>query len=318
MIESETFSLFIEDFTHLDGAILHPSRGPIGISYSLGIEFVGSLLEDGTVFDFSTAKKIAKRVVDTTADHAFTVPKSVLKKINELESMIDLDDLFYQAPSQAFFVIDTATEHCLFATLETIIFAECKKRDDCAQLKQVKITAKEETEKTMPGSFFYHYTHGLKKTPSNCQRLIHGHRSTIKILINGVREPKYERVVADFYADKHLSFGENIKDKNEQMTTIEYVAGQGTFIARIPNASVIKYPFETTVENIAKFTAFWLKELFAKDLLYKTVTVFAFEGIEKGCSYSLRPGLGTIEDQQEAFNKPLAMQENADKVLLQG
>jgi 6-pyruvoyl-tetrahydropterin synthase len=293
---TEIFSLFVKDFTHLDGAIMDPVRGPLGISYILGIEFIGRLNNEGVVFDFSHAKKCAKKVVDETADHAFTVSKYDLKELsaNLCEIKFNGSEVYsYRGPTQAFFAIESSTENCLFATLETLIFEECKKNKDCADLVQVKLIPKLE-QATTENEFFFQYTHGLSQHYGNCQRLVHGHRSTINVKIDGSRNEDYEHALSAIFHNVHLAYSANIIGVNKERNTvdIQYTASQGKFTLTLPRDVVMRFPVETTVENIAKYSANFVAFVMQiKGHNFKEIEVTAYEGIDKGCKYSLTQSL---------------------------
>lgn len=300
----EVFNLFVDDLTVLDCAILDPQRGPIGMSWAVGVEFIGGLTKEGVVFDFSYAKKCAKKVIDSTADHAFIIPSSVIasrkpqRTVNvdkdqgytaPAEIRVETETLTYEAPEQAFFIVSQVTESTIIAELERLIFDACKQNKECAALKAVKLTFTNE-KVAKPNAAYYCYTHGLKDHYGNCQRLIHGHQSTIEVFVDGMKRPDLEQEVAYFYYDKHFAFKENIKNSNftDRVFDIEYKSGQGNFLAKIPKEKIVLYPYETTVENISKFTAHWLKHQFCQ-LGQHTVVVKAYEGIGKGCTYVLPP-----------------------------
>jgi 6-pyruvoyl-tetrahydropterin synthase len=301
----EVFSLFVDNLTILDCAVDHPIRGPIGMSWRVGIEFIGSLTEEGVVFDFSYAKKCAKKVIDSTADHAFITSRDLAETTSSPVLLVD-DKWTYSGPSQAFFYVDSVDTSSITSSLQSLILNACKDSKDCAQLLQVKLTLTEENE---TGAFYYHYSHGLKTHYGSCQRLVHGHKSTIKIFVNGIQYPDLEKEVAFFYNDKHLAFWENITKDNISKEYIElsYTSSQGDFRLKMPRASIVIYPIETTVENISKYTAYWVKEQHP-ELLHETVIVKAYEGIEKGCIYSLGAGLGTHEHMTKLWT--LADQHN--------
>lgn len=282
---SDTFSLFVKDFTHLDGAMLDPVYGMTGISYTLGIKFIGETNKEGIVFDFSKAKKCAKKVVDDNADHALIVAKNdVIINMEDDIAQVKTDSMEYVCPVDALFIVDQVTEPQLFSKLEQLIYNACIQDPACSKLKQVELTyTVEEPSDKMP--FFYHYTHGLKDSCNKCERPGHGHRSTVEVYIDGVRNNAVEKEVCGFYHNKHLVFKDNIVHEDGKFTTIEYTTAAGNkYSLKILRESVIIYPIETTVENISKITAQWIKATFN----FSDVTVVAYEGIEKGCSYLLK------------------------------
>lgn len=307
----ETFNLFVDDLTVLDCAILDPQRGPIGMSWKVGIEFIGGLTSEGVVFDFSYAKKAAKKVIDGTADHALIIPRSSITECTQEHNVevgngqgyqvpammtIKCEQLVYSAPTQAFFILEQVTESSIIAELELLIFEACKENNQCASLKAVKLTFTNE-QVVKPNSAYYCYTHGLKEHYGNCQRLIHGHQSTIEVFVNGVKSPELEKEVAAFYYDKHLAYWRNIDEEKstKELTVIHYKSCQGEFTAKLDARTVILYPLETTVENISKYTAYWIKEQHP-NLLKSSVTVKAFEGIGKGSIFVLSSKSGTVQE----------------------
>jgi 6-pyruvoyl-tetrahydropterin synthase len=286
MSQNHTFSLFIKDFTHLDGAIYDPLKGPIGISYVLGIEFIGEQLADGTVFDFSAAKKLAKKVVDSTADHAFVVPIDSLEEAGN--DYIFKDDFhYYRAPRQAFFPIHNANPNGLFAKLEELILEACKNDQECAKLKTVRLHPSEEKTDD-ENRYFYRYTHGLKDNKSNCQRLIHGHRSSIRIFVDDTRRLDLEKTICEKMTDKHFVWTQNsiVTDEDflNDKKTLQYKSSQGVFYLNIHKNKTITMPYETTVENISRYLAECVREMIGDK---HKIEAHAFEGIEKGSIYIL-------------------------------
>lgn len=286
---SDTFSLFVKDFTHLDGAILDPVYGMVGISYKLGIEFIGKTNEEGIVFDFSKAKKCAKKVVDDNADHALIVGNNdVRMNIEEGFAHVKTDSMTYDCPIEAVFVVSEVTESQIFSRLEQLIMNACVQNPECSKLKQVKLTySREEPTENMP--YFYHYTHGLRDSCNRCERPGHGHRSTIEVYIDGIRDSNIERKICKLYHNKHLVFKDNIVPsvpEDSKFITISYTSKlNNNYIMKLLKEDVIVYPVETTVENISMITAQWIKEHVTS---MSDIEVVAYEGIEKGCSYLLK------------------------------
>jgi 6-pyruvoyl-tetrahydropterin synthase len=287
-MKKDVFDLFIKDLTVLDCAVYDPQRGPIGMSWNIGIQFIGNLNEEGVVFDFSYAKKTAKKLIDSTADHAFIAPKDLIEctKKNEKDYFKFSDGIIeYEAPIEAFFLVDHISDSFIFAKLEKLILEECKKNKDCAELQTVKLTYTKEDE---PGCSYYHYTHGLKTHYGHCARLIHGHRSLVEIYINDKRNESVEEYVKNMYFDKHLVFKENIIAEDEYTFTIGYKTQcQGEFTLKIPKKDCVIYKVETTVENISKEIFESILPLVSGTTGNKTniVKVVAYEGIGKGSVY---------------------------------
>jgi 6-pyruvoyl-tetrahydropterin synthase len=290
----DTFSLFIEDLTILDCAIWHPLRGAIGYSWNVGIEFIGKTTDEGVVFDFSLAKKFAKKIIDSTADHGFICPAKYTSGNNSQYSFDYSETFSYTAPKQAFMVLDIVNKESIISALQSKILDECLKEKDCGTLEEVRLSFTEENDSN---SSYFNYIHGLKKHFSNCQRLLHGHRSTIKVWINEERSPIHEKYLASLYHDKHLAIQENIVEHTNDKMVIEYDGNQGHFHGVFDPKKVLIMPYETTIENISKFSAETLKNDFP-ELRKSVVTVAAYEGIGKGSKYTLDQSYRTQKLEQ--------------------
>jgi len=144
------------------------------------------------------------------------------------------------------------------------------------------------------GSPEYCYTHGLKQHYGNCQRLLHGHRNRVDVLIDGQRSMEMEAKIAEMWSDVHLAFPENIltegisvSQRQLEINTIalSYVSLQGKFDLEIQGSEVYVMPYETTVENIARHLRDKVQSWVGPD---HKVQVFAYEGIRKGAHSSTR------------------------------
>lgn len=312
-MSNDVFNLFVNDLTVLDCAIWHPQRGPIGMSWNVDIEFIGGVDDEGVVFDFSHAKKAAKKVIDDLADHRLVVPNKLTKPAPEKDSnelIINTDvpySLFYCGPEEAFCAIDNASVSGLIDYLEFAILEEI----DRENVYEVKLKFKDERDTTSdePPHRFYHYTHGLKEHYGNCQRLFHGHQSTVKVFVNGVQRKDIELAVCDLFADKHLAYLENIvenEDSEDKRIHVKYESSQGTFEAKIARENVLIFPYETTVEYISKYIAEWVLTVFPATAT-GIIEVHAYEGIGKGSRYIKTPSRERNESNMakaDMFNKP--------------
>ena len=138
---------------------------------------------------------------------------------------------------------------------------------------------------------YYHYTHGLKKHDGNCQRIAHGHRSTIQIYLDNIRSPRLEHYWCKRWEDIYVGSEEDIVPKNEMQLSAaatsnvgedhicySYVAEQGKFELVVPRNNNEVIPTDSTVECIAEFVANEIKKLEPE----AEVKVVAFEGVGKG------------------------------------
>jgi 6-pyruvoyl-tetrahydropterin synthase len=305
--------LFIKDLTVVDYAYASKERGIIGNSLNTEIIFHGSTDHEGVVYDFSLAKKAAKKIIDAGPDHALVVPKGHLKRyIDEggqerakFDWISDVGDYFYDAPLQAFYEVDSdvVTVKAIEKQLEKDIMEKMP-----PNIGKITIRLSEESfEESRPR---YHYTHGLKTHYGNCQRLFHGHQNTIRIWTDGHQDLPSERLFSTIFKDVHLAILENIVHVADHTgilaatpeairdllqdylgtnlripytIAIQYDGNQGRFYGILPKNTVSLLTRETTVEYIAQHVAETLKEAAPS----KTVTAQAFEGIGKGAIVTL-------------------------------
>lgn len=320
-MSEESFNLFVSDLTVLDCAIWDPQKGPIGMSWQVDVEFIGGLDKEGVVFDFSHAKKAAKKVIDDLVDHRLIVPKSLVSHDNRFGIpcsepwVIDVQKpypLYYAAPKQAYCMLDNCSENGIIAYLESEILNDIGREN----VYQVNLTFKDERDfcDDEKPHRFYSYTHGLKEHYGNCQRLIHGHQSTIKVFVNGIQRKDIELAVCDLFANKHLVYKENLAVNKDvvKLTSVDdpaitsedpdsrycirYESSQGKFELKIPENNVIVFPYETTVEYISKYVARWVSTHF-EFTKSGTIEVHAYEGIGKGSKYVLNPEVPRRENK---------------------
>lgn len=297
-------SLFYEHVTVLDYAYLDHHKGPVGNSLVVDVEFIGKTDEEGILYDFSYAKKKVKEIIDRECDHRLVVPKDLLKKEKKgyasMKFLFGPNDDFveYMAPSQAYCEIPNShvSEDNLKTHLEELIIKEMPKN-------VIGINLKFKREESPDNVAYFHYLHGLRCHYGNCQRLFHGHRSTIKIFINGERAPTLEEALANdlFAGNIKFVYWENVVNKNEivkitkskkpvgrvldvDRIELSYTGSQGEFTGSVPGKIAYIIHEETTVENLALH----FKELVASMVDKKDrIEVHAFEGIGKGAIVSL-------------------------------
>jgi len=292
-------TLFYEQVTILDYAYLDDHKGPMGHSQIVDVEFTGQTDEEGIVYDFSYAKKTVKEIIDRECDHRFVVPEGVTQ-INKgqahLKGVFGFEDIPYEywCPVEGLCILPYAhvSDETLTTHLETLVMKEMPNT-----VKSVKLKLR--NEKGRSKESFFHYTHGLKDHYGNCQRLIHGHRSTVEVYLNSKRDSEIESYLATdlFSSNIHFCYWENIVNKTEvsewfqdsekslgrltpgKKVEIKYTSSQGEFRGLIPSEIIYVMPMETTVENLSIHFAQLIKQDFAAG---DQVMVRAFEGIGKG------------------------------------
>ena len=293
--KDSSLKLFVKDLTVIDASYLCAQRGMVGESWILDVVMSGELNEMSMVLDFSRVKIQIKQLVDQFIDHRLIVPRSSSNmRIFSSEitdySRVDLtsDEQFLQlnCPDEAFCFIDSET-----VTLESVtdyVQALLLKHLP-SNVSGLEITLRPEN---IVGAF-YHYSHGLKKHDGNCQRIAHGHRSPIEIMINGERNASIEHAWAERWTDIYLgssedvcavsalSFSADACVSEESHWGFCYQAPQGMFELIIPKARVEMLDTDTTVELLAEYIATQIKEQHNE----AQVCVVAYEGVGKGALF---------------------------------
>lgn len=284
--------LFVRDLTVIDSSYLCERRGMVGESWLVDIEMSGELNEMSMLLDFGRVKKLIKSIIDEEVDHKLLVPTGCgLVQLDERdngECTVDLlrpgRSIHLRCPSQAFALIpgaqidkESVTRYLLGVLAERLP----------GNIKDLALTLRQER---IEGAF-YHYSHGLKKHDGNCQRIAHGHRSPIEILVDGERDEELELNWAERWADIYLGTEEDqvalseleLSDLaktqlGEHHLGFKYVAPQGLFQLAMPAAEVEMIDTDTTIELLAHYIAREVK----KQVGDKFVKIVAYEGVGKG------------------------------------
>lgn len=277
--------LFVKDLTVIDFSYLCKNRGPLGESWIVDLEMHGDLNDESMVLDFSLVKKQVKRIIDDVIDHKLAIATQGEAVITESGEQTNVsftfgnNQLAVSSPHQAFCFIDTdeINEASVKQYLEDTILPRLPQN-----VKKIVLTLRPEHT----NGFYYHYSHGLKKHDGNCQRIIHGHRSTIEIEENGMRSPRLNKLWSQKWQDIYLVSAEDRVNANQLkfVTPIEngvhsaYTASQGYFELSISEAVVDILPVDSTVECIAQHIATTLKNTYPEN----HYRVAAYEGVGKG------------------------------------
>jgi 6-pyruvoyl-tetrahydropterin synthase len=183
------------------------------------------------------------------------------------------------APSEAVCLIDSeqVNEESVICYLKKMIMPKMP-----SNVKAIDIALRaEETS-----SFYYHYSHGLKKHDGNCQRIVHGHRSLIGISLDNIATPRLQKEWSRKWEDIYLgSYEDLIPASSLKYITAKdddyafsYTSSQGYFELAISKARCDILPCDTTVECIAEYLAKEIKKANPSN----EVKVKAFEGVGKG------------------------------------
>jgi len=291
--------LFVNDLTVIDFSYLCKERGIVGESWIVDVLLDGSLNEQSMVLDFAIVKKQIKAIIDDAVDHKLLLPMQADELTladsphhtnhKTLDYHSDRANYYMQSPNCAFAQID-----CLFITvaavtkhLNAIIMAELP-----ANVKGLTLILRPENITTD----YYHYTHGLKLHDGNCQRIAHGHRSKIQILVDDERDASLEAAWCKRWKDIYIaSEADRISANDIQLSALaknnltpdhqyfSYTAPQGRFDIAVDCKVLDVVDCDSTVELLADFIARQLK----KELASKTVKVIAYEGVAKGAIVSV-------------------------------
>lgn len=277
--------LFVNALTVIDFSYLCSKRGAVGESWIVDLTLHGKLNDESMVLDFGLVKKQIKGIIDECIDHKLAIPNTFDGEVVKHADHTTVDCYFGEhhlamsAPNQAYCFID-APQVDEAAVIDFLIATITPQLPD--NIDKIEIEVKPEHSK----SFFYHYSHGLKKHDGNCQRIIHGHRSQIGINLNGMSMPRLQKEWADKWQDIYLATAQDqiqasklkhITAKNNDVC-FAYTAQQGYFEMAISEARCDILPCDTTVECIANYLAGQVKQ----DNPECEVKITAYEGVAKG------------------------------------
>jgi len=285
--------LFVNDLTVIDFSYCCQQRGIVGESWIVDVLLDGALNEMSMVLDFAVVKKQIKAIIDDAVDHklllpmknsCITVTDSLHQNGHEYVDFIsERASYFLQSPTSAFAKLSSSTIDVKSVTehLTTIILEQLPQN-----VQGLKLTLRPEN---ISGDY-YHYTHGLKLHDGNCQRIAHGHRSTINILQQGKRVPQLEKAWCLRWKDIYIaSEADRIEKQKIELSEsaqlkltpdhhyFSYTAPQGRFDIAVEEKVLDVVDCDSTVELLADFIA---RELVADK--HVDVTVIAFEGVGKG------------------------------------
>ncbi len=275
--------LFVDNLTVIDFSYLHTERGILGESWIVDIELQGELDEQGMLFDFGDVKKKIKSIIDTEVDHKFVIPAShsrvsVIEKSSRIEVTYQAENaeqIIHVSPSEALTKINDSTisKENISTYLCDIILKQLP-----SNVTGISINLREEL---IVGKH-YQYSHGLKKHIGNCQRIAHGHRSTIEIYKDNLRSESLESQWAAAFNDIYIGTEEDKSDQVEingvPHIKFSYIANQGHFDLTLPARQVYLINTDSTVEWIATHIANKLKQQTPNSHF----RVKAFEGVGKG------------------------------------
>lgn len=278
--------LFVNSLTVIDFSYLCNKRGAVGESWIVDLTLHGKLNDESMVLDFGLVKKQIKGIIDDCIDHRLAIPSGLTGSVNEFENHKTLDCTFgdnkhlaMSAPHQAYCIID-AEQVNVESVTEFLIATILPKLPD--NIEKIELELKPEHSQ----SFYYHYSHGLKKHDGNCQRIIHGHRSQIGISLDGISMPRLQKDWSQKWEDIYLATSEDKIDAKDLKhvsaksddVCFAYTSAQGYFEMAISESRCDILPVDTTVECIAEHVAGQVKAQYPD----KDVKITAYEGVGKG------------------------------------
>ncbi|EGG94666.1 hypothetical protein IMCC1989_2505 [gamma proteobacterium IMCC1989] len=274
--------LFVDNLTNVDFSYLDADRGVVGETWLASIVLEGALDEQGMVCDFGIVKKTIRQWLDTYVDHCLVVAaQSSAANIVRDQQSIDITWQYQQkelhclSPNEAICLIDAT-----HITPESVASWCIKQLRELLPntIDRIALTFTPEDIK----HHSYHYTHGLKKHLGNCQRIAHGHRSTIEIYRDDKRDTSLESAWCkqwqDIYIGTRSDFIDTVQKDGVDYDHFAYDAEQGHFEITLPAADCCMIDTDSTVELIASHIANTLKQQHPNHHF----KVKAFEGIGKG------------------------------------
>jgi len=278
--------LFVNDLTVIDFSYLCEQRGAVGESWIVDMTLHGDLNDESMVLDFGLVKKQIKTIIDDTLDHKLALTNQAIVETLDSNTQTNVSFNYAEnktinisAPSQAFCSLkcEKVNEQVVSDYLIAQIMPQMP-----SNITKIELELRAEDI----NGFYYHYSHGLKKHDGNCQRIVHGHRSTIGIFENEMKSVRLQKEWALRWHDIYLGSDEDLIEAQSlkfikpvvDAYNFAYVAPQGYFELSICKTQCEILPVDTTVECIAQYIADELKE-HNQSSKYKVV---AYEGVGKG------------------------------------
>ena len=286
--------LFVNDLTVMDFSYLCPERGMVGESWIVDVILSGDLNEESMVLDFGKVKKQLKQLIDEYIDHKLLVPVEHEYSHVKHDPKSDRVRVDFNRPNNKSIHLNCPAEAYAFVYSDEINMDSVG-----VYLKEVLATHLPENVENITlhlreeiiTSPYYHYTHGLKKHDGNCQRIAHGHRSRIDILLDGEVCVDSQRYWAERWEDIYIATREDqiaysdrkLKGKvenQEDYHCFAYESSQGYFELLIPKSDCEIIETDSTVECLAQH----LLEEQKKRTPDGVCQVIAYEGVGKGAT----------------------------------
>jgi 6-pyruvoyl-tetrahydropterin synthase len=301
--QQKTTKIFIENATLLDCAILTHQQGPQGKSWSVHLTWEGEkTLENGVLFDFSQAKKTAKKLIDTEFDHKIFVTQTDVSW--QFKKRCIIIKKFTSTKKPAVFALNTYQNS--IKVLSNALITELQNGDVTLLEKTIserllkkspqnitKVSVRLEEHQQKSSTHYFNYMHSLCHHYGNCQRF-HGHSNIVEVFKHGKLDLLKSATVAKkfnnlYIISKHYLVKQWETPLIQEMTKLcpeiliyknnliacQYTGSQGDVAVIMPKNTVLCLEEESTIENLAQYM---LKEFKNQ----KGLKIRAFEGIAKG------------------------------------
>ncbi len=295
-------TIFLNDVVKVDCAVFDPSKGVLGQSYRADVTLTGNIGANGFVYDFSKIKALVRDVLKSSIDHALVMPiNSQQVQFRGMENLgkdkfewwsmkskakAEQDfDWEYRGPTGA--VFPTRSVAVTRQALEQEVIRSLKHRLP-QEISHIHVALREEEVDATEAVF--RYTHGISGHDGMCQRLLHGHRSRIQVMVGEERRPDLEHyIVRDVLGSNvHIATPKQFKSavippgtrgKTKEPVVLAYDAANGHFEAVLPADRVFSVEHETSIECVALELAKLIKR---EENTSERVKVILCEGIDKG------------------------------------
>jgi 6-pyruvoyl-tetrahydropterin synthase len=292
-------TIFLNDVMKVDGALFDPSKGVIGQTWKIDVTLTGPLNENGFVYDFSDFKKLVRKVLKSSLDHALIIPINSQSVVFKGQSRgecwvmrsrngkgVAEQEWSYISPPGAVFPSRSVALNR--QVLEQEIVRSLRHR---LPQEILNITAILREEDAVATEAVFRYTHGIAHHTGMCQRLFHGHKSRIQCYVGDERRPDYEHYLVRDILGSHVHIATpsqyksgavipvSYRGKTKDPITLSYEGSQGYFEATLPSDRVFMVDEETSIECIARELARVVKR---EEATTDKVKIICFEGIDKG------------------------------------
>ena len=294
-----TSTIFLNDITKIDSALFDPGRGVIGQTWRIDVSLTGPLNSNGFVLDFSEFKKMVRKVLKSSLDHALIIPINsqsvVFKGAGRGECWVMRSrngkggveqEWTYVSPPGAVFPSRSIALNRQVLEQEVVRSLRHRLPPD---ILHISATLREDD--TNPTEAVFRYTHGIADHSGMCQRLFHGHKSRILCYVGEERRPDYEHyLVRDILGSQvHIATPSQQKSgpliptgyrgKTKEAVTLAYEGSQGYFEATMPADRIFMVEHETSIECITRELAKVVKR---EENTPEKVKIICFEGVDKG------------------------------------